>query len=129
MANASVLNFHYCHECGDWTKNENEAILRHIELCHKSEGKGMFICPVCIKPYSRKWTLSRHVKTIHHRTDICLPSPSLVRKNNNPPPSHPIWPSDFNPSSINIRVLYGNNSPYPSCFQVSASHPPRTLTL
>lgn len=130
MANIMVLKAHHCTVCGVWVKNENQSFLRHYKEEHSSEGKGMFECPICLKNYSRKWTLTRHLTSSHPRIHTTLPAPSFVPNSClTKPVSTSHWPMDFYPSQIHIRVFYGNNSPYPSCFQKSVLHPPRTLVL
>lgn len=130
MANAIVTNYHCCQECGQWMKKDHRTIQRHLNEMHKEKGKGMFVCPICIKPFTRFWTLSRHSRTIHNVTHLDLTStlPVLVTK----PTTSKIaqyWPLNYKPRSVIFRVLYGNNSPYPSCLQLAANHPLRTVAL
>lgn len=132
MANISLLNLSCCHVCGEWMRKDNDLMLQHLNTEHRTTGRGMFICPFCIKPYTRKWTLDRHVITIHQKPAPAMskitvrkPNDSKITKRKKPY----YWPNHFTPTSVQFRVIYANNSPYPSCSQAAVNHPPRTLPL
>lgn len=130
MANAIVANLHCCKECGTWMKKDHRTIIRHLNEAHKDTGKGMFVCPICVKPFTRQWTLSRHSLSIHKfkiNTSNSI-TPSLIRHQHKKN-CKSIWSKNYQPLSVTFRVLYGNNSPYPSCLQPSVTHPPRTVAL
>lgn len=131
MANASIMNFFCCDTCGEWMTKENETILRHFNQKHKSEGRGKFPCAFCTKNFTRKWTLSRHIVNIHKHQPLSLPGLIYVPNSTviSTKKYKKYWPTGFHPLSIQICILYGNNSPYPSCLQPSVNHPPRQLTL
>lgn len=130
MANAIVAHLHFCKECGTWMKRDHQTILHHLNEAHKNNGKGMFICPICIKPFSRFWTLSRHTRTIHNviLQDSASFLPTLIPNQKTTKASR-LWPTHYKPPSVTLRIFYGNNSPYPSCLQPSVFHRPRIVTL
>lgn len=128
MANQAVINFHCCPECGEWMRKSNETILQHLNEKHKASGIGKFHCPICIKPFARKWTVSRHIRSIHQQTPSNISTPTLsTYKRPQKAPNQ--WPSLYAPDGVSIRVLFGNNSPYPSCLQISTKHPPKFVCL
>lgn len=130
MANISLLNLSCCHVCGEWMRKDNDLMLQHLNTEHRSHGKGMFSCPFCIKLFSRKWTLNRHITSIHGKTPPTTSTYSFITtKNLKKKSTSNHWPTNYTPHSVSFRVLYANNSPYPSCSQVAANHPPRTLLL
>lgn len=133
MANALVQNIHYCIHCGDWMKKDARTIQKHLNTVHKDKGKGKFLCPICQKSFTRKWSTIRHIKSVHESTPdfTRISLPSLVPHRHGLKTLHQPyrWPNDYNPRQISICVLYGNNSPYPSMLQTSSLHPPRTVHL
>lgn len=128
MANQAVINFHCCPQCGEWMRKSNETILRHLNEKHKASGSGKFHCPICIKPFARKWTVSRHILSVHNQPLPIIPAPSLST-HSGPRNIHHYWPPHYSPNQVFIRTLYGNNSPYPSCLQMSTKHRPRLIHL
>lgn len=132
MANKSVINLYNCHRCKVWMKREETTILQHFNECHQDEGQGRSLCPICLKPFARKWTVHHHIQQVHDRLfrgELRLPTlvkkPQIMKKSRKPL----LWPAPFRPSAVTIRILYANNSPYPSNLQMSTSHPPRTVSL
>lgn len=132
MANASLFNLSCCHVCGEWMRKDDDLMLLHLNTHHRPKGKGMFSCPFCIKLYTRKWTLDRHVINIHKRIpptqSIKTFTESTTLSTGKKRNIH-YWPTTYTPNSVQFRVLFANNSPYPSCSQAAVNHPPRTLLL
>lgn len=128
MANAIVYT---CDQCGLWIKNDHVSILHHYNTEHKREGKGTFICPICWKSFSRKWTTIRHINSKH--VGVCV-DPSIVAPTFAPhsdkiPSGKTYWPIDYHPTIITFNVIYANGSPYPSTQVLSMRHPPRRFLL
>lgn len=131
MANKSVINLYNCNLCKVWMKRDETVILQHFNDYHQDAGQGRSSCPLCQKTFSRKWTVRRHIQRIHKKIIYGeLPPPTLtIPRPNRRKTLANLWPNSYKPSSIIIRVLYANNSPYPSNLQKSTSHPPRTVSL